>query len=158
MLARILFLAALIPACKAAHADRPESRATLSGTAQFPDELPTTHDGNVRMTIKGHGEITDSCNNSGSTQFTATYDGQLVVQPDGRFDAALYPNPIITANGCNADDLREDHVDDITLEAALGDETGSGRLTYQNLTAVDGDELKTGAFDDLVGELVFRKP
>ena len=28
---------------------RPESRATLSGTAQFPGDLPTTHDGNVRI-------------------------------------------------------------------------------------------------------------
>ena len=154
----MLLLAALVPACKAAQADRPESHATLSGTAQFPDELPTTHDGNVRLTIKGHGEITDSCNNSGSTMFTATYDGQLVVQPDGRFDAALYPNPIVTANGCAADDLHDDHVDTIQLDATLGDETGTGTLTYQNLAAVDGDELQKGAFDDLVGELIFRKP
>jgi len=154
----MLLLAALVPACKAAQADRPESHATLSGTAQFPDELPTTQDGNVRMTIRGHGEITDNCNNSGSTMFTATYDGELVVQPDGHFAAALYPNPIVTANGCSADELREDHVDNITLEATLGDETATGTLTYQNLAAVDGDELKKGAFDDLVGELIFRKP
>jgi len=154
----MLLLAALVPACKAAQADRPESHTTLSGTAQFPNDLPTTYDGSVRMTIKGHGKVTDSCNNSGSTMFTATYDGQLVVQPDGRFDAALYPNPIVTANGCAAGDLHEDHVDTIQLDATLGDEVGTGNLNYQTLTAVDGNELQKGAFDDLVGELIFRKP
>lgn len=157
MLARILLLAALVPACKEAHADRPESRATLSGTAQFPGDLPTTHDGNVRMTIHGHGEITDTCNLSGSQMFTATYDGRLVVQPDGHFEASLYPNPINTSNGCVADDIHDDHVDSIQLEAQLGDEVGTGNLSYQTLTAVDGNELKSGAFDDLVGELVFNR-
>ena len=157
MLARMLLLAAVIPACKAAHADRPESRATLSGTAHFPTDLPTTHDGNVRMTVHGLAEISDSCNSDGDQNFTATYDGHLVVQPDGRFDASLYPNPITTASGCVANDIRVEHLDSIQLEATRGDETGTGTLTYQNLAAVDGDELKNGAFDDLVGELVFNR-
>jgi len=156
MLARILLLAALVPACKAAEAERPESHATLSGTAQFPTDLPTTHDGNVRMTVRGLAEINDNCHGGGEQTFDATYDGHLVVQPDGRFDAALYPNPVTTASGCVADDIRVERVDGIQLEAQLGDEVGTGALTFQNLAAVDGDQLKNGAFDDLVGELVFR--
>jgi hypothetical protein len=157
MLARILLLAALIPACRPADAARPESRATLSGQAQFPSDLPTTHDGNVRMTIRGLAEINDSCKGDGDQNFTATYDGQLVVQPDGRFDASLYPNPITTASGCIAQDIRVEHIDSVTLESQLGDEVGIGNLNYQTLTAIDGDDLKNGAFDDLVGELVFNR-
>ena len=157
MLARILLLAALIPACRPADAARPESRATLSGQAQFPGDLPTTHDGNVRMTIRGLAEINDSCKGDGDQSFTATYDGHLVVQPDGRFDASLYPNPITTGSGCVAEDIRVEHIDSVTLESQLGDEVGTGNLNYQTLTAIDGDELKNGAFDDLVGELVFNR-
>jgi hypothetical protein len=157
MLARILLLAALIPACKAAHADRAESRATLSGQAHFPTDLPTTHDGNVRMTIHGVADIDDSCKGDSNQSFTATYDGHLVVQPDGHFDAQLYPNPIITGSGCTAENLDSAHIDSITLESQLGDEVGTGNLTYQTLSAVDGDELRNGAFEDLVGELVFTR-
>jgi hypothetical protein len=157
MLARILLLAALVPACRSASAARPESRATLSGQAQFPTDLPTTHDGTVRMTISGLGEINDNCHGEGNQNFTATYDGNLTVQPDGRFDAALFPNPVTTGSGCVADDIHVERIDNIKLEAQLGDEVGIGNLTYQTLTAVDGDELKNGAFDDLVGEMVFNR-
>src|SRR3569832_3036273 len=102
MLARMLLLAALIPACKAAHADRPESRATLSGTARFPTDLPTTHDGNVRMTVHGLAEISDSCNSDGDQNFTATYDGHLVVHPDGCFVVSLFLFSFSFASGCVA--------------------------------------------------------
>jgi hypothetical protein len=49
-------------------------------------------------------------------------------------------------------------VTSIEISAQLGDEVGHGRLTYQNLAAIDGDELNAGAFDELVGELTFTRP
>ena len=159
MLTRMLLLAALIPACRAAEA-RPESKATLSGVAQFPDALPTTDHGSVRLTIRGSAEVSDDCKTSGDQNFVATYDGELIVQPDGQFNSSLYPtsSTVALANGCTATQIRNVHqVTSIELDAQLGDEVGRGTLTVQNLAAVDGDELNAGAFDELVGELTFTR-
>ena len=156
MLARMLLLAALIPACRAAEA-RNESRATLTGTAQFPGDLPTTRSGTVQMTVRGLGDISDSCKGSGEQQFVATYSGALTVDPAGRFTAPLYPNGVMVGNNCAAQDIRIEQISSITLGAQLGDEVGAGELTFQNLAAVDGDELKAGAFDELNGSLTFTR-
>jgi hypothetical protein len=109
------------------------------------------------LTLVGVADIDDSCKGDGNQTFTATYDGQLVVQPDGHFDALLYPNPITTASGCVAEDIRSPHLQSVTLGSQLGDEVGTGNLTYQTLTAVDGTDLQKGSFDDLAGELVFNR-
>jgi hypothetical protein len=159
MLTRMLLLAALIPACRAAEA-RPESRATLAGTAQFPTDLPTTDHGTVRLTIRGSAEVSDDCKTSSNQNFVATYDGELVVQPDGQFNSSLYPTSptVALANGCSATQIHNvNQVTSIAIDAQLGDEVGHGGLTYQNLAAVDGDELNAGAFDELVGELTFTR-
>jgi hypothetical protein len=156
----MLLLAALIPACRAAEA-RPESRATLAGTAQFPNELPTTDRGTVRLTIRGIAELSDDCKTSGDQSFVATYDGELIVQPDGHFDSSLYPTSptIALESGCSATQIHNVHqVTSIEIGAELGDQVGRGALTYQNLAAIDGDELNAGAFDELVGELTFTRP
>ena len=155
----MLLLAALIPACRAAEA-RPESRATLAGTAQFPDALPTTDHGSVRLTVRGSAEVSDDCKTSGDQNFVGTYDGELVVQPDGQFNASLYPTSasVALANGCSASQIHTVHqVTSIEIDAQLGDEVGHGALTYQNLAAIDGDELNAGAFDELAGELTFTR-
>ena len=156
MLARILFLAALVPACRAAEA-REESRATLTGTAQFAGDLPTIRSGTVQMTVRGVGDINDSCNGSGEQQFVASYAGALTVDPAGRFTAPLYPGGVTVGNNCVAQDIRIEQISSITLAARLGDEAGAGELTFQNLAAVDGDELKAGAFDELEGSLTFTR-
>ena len=154
---RILLLAALIPACRSAQA-RPESRATLTGTAHFPTDLPTTHDGSVRMTITGTAEVSDDCRTSGDQNFTAAYDGNLVVGDDGGFTASLYPAPLSLANGCRATEIRNIHqITNISVDAQLGDEVGHGTLTYQNLAAIDGSELQAGAFDELMADLTFTR-
>ncbi|HEY0253342.1 MAG TPA: hypothetical protein VGC41_17530 [Kofleriaceae bacterium] len=153
----LLLLAALVPACKAAEAQRPESRTTVIGQAQFPGELPTTHDGTLRLTIRGTAEVSDDCRVSGDQAFVATYDGGLTVQPNGQFNAALAPSGIQLANGCNANQIRNLAISSIELGAQLGDEYGAGSLTYQNLSAIDGDELRTGSFDELAGELTFNR-
>ncbi|MFT3695019.1 MAG: hypothetical protein QM831_17915 [Kofleriaceae bacterium] len=155
---RFLLLALLIPACREADAQRPSSKATLQGHAQFPQDLPTTHDGTVRLTIRGTAEVSDDCKTSAEQNFEATYDGALTVEPDGQFQAALYPNPIQLANGCSASSIRNLAISSIDLSAQLGDEVGRGQLTYQNLASIDGDELRAGAFDDLAGELTFTRP
>jgi hypothetical protein len=155
---RILLLAALLPACRSAQA-RPESRATLSGTARFPTDLPLTHEGTVRMTITGTAEVSDDCETSGDQSFIAAYDGNLVVGDDGQFTASLYPAPIALASGCRPTEIRNVHqIANISVEAQLGDEVGHGALTYQNLTAIDGDELQAGAFDELMANLTFTRP
>ena len=157
MLTRMLLVAALIPACRAADA-RPESKATLVGTAQFPNEVPTTDHGSVRLTINGTAEVSDDCKTSGDQNFTATYDGQLIVQPDGRFNANLFPSALNLADGCRATAIRQiDQIANIQLGAQLGDQVGFGALSYQNLAAIDGDELQAGAFDELAGDLTFTK-
>jgi hypothetical protein len=155
----ILLLAAL-SACRSAEA-RPESKATLTGTAQFPNELPTTDHGSVRLTIRGTAEVSDDCKTSGDQNFVATYDGELIVQPDGQFNSSLYPGSptVALANGCSATQIRNIHqLTSIEISAQLGDEVGRGTLTVQNLAAVDGDELNAGAFDELVGEITFTRP
>jgi hypothetical protein len=149
MVARILLIAALVPACRAAQA-RDESRATLTGKAQFPGELPTTHNGSVQMIVTGVGEINDSCKGSGRQQFVATYAGALTVDPDGSFTSPLYPKGVLVAENCVAQDLRVEQIGSIKLAAELGDEVGTGELVFQNLAAADGDELK--------GALVFTRP
>lgn len=154
---RYLLLLALIPACREADAQRPSSKATLVGQAQFPQDLPTTHDGTVRMTIRGTAEVSDDCRVSADQNFEATYDGALTVQPNGQFQAALYPDGIQLANGCNVSSIRNLAIQSIDLSAQLGDEVGRGSLTYQNLSAIDGDELRAGAFDQLDGELTFTR-
>jgi hypothetical protein len=132
----------------------------VSGTARFPADPPTTNTGTLRLTIRGLAEINDSCRGSGNQRFTATYDGQLEVQPDGQFTAALYPTaPAVTvSSGCSAEDIRVEQISSVQLDAQLGDEVGTGGLAFQTLTAVDGDELKAGSFDDLVGQLTFTRP
>jgi len=155
---RILLLAALIPACRPAEA-RPESRSTLTGTAQFPTDLPTTHNGTVRMTITGNAEVSDNCRTSGDQSFIAAYDGNLVVGDDGQYTASLYPAPISLASGCRPTAIRNIHqITNISVDAQLGDEVGHGTLNYQNLAAIDGDELQAGAFDDLMADLTFTRP
>jgi hypothetical protein len=154
----IVCLLAALTACRAAEGARAESRATLVGSATFVGDPPTTDRGHVRMTVRGVAEtLDDTCRSSGPQQFSATYDGDLAIASDGTFTVALYPNPIATAGGCIATRLRVDHVDGIDLEGQLGDELGRGALRFQNLAAVDGDELLAGAFDELAGDLVFGR-
>ena len=160
MLTRMMLLLAALSACRAAEA-RPESRTTLTGTAQFPTELPTTDRGTVRLTIRGTAEVSDDCKTSGDQDFVATYDGELIVQSGGQFNASLYPTSptVALANGCGATQIRNIHqVTSIEIAAELGDQVGRGTLTYQNLAAIDGAELEAGAFDELVGELTFTRP
>jgi hypothetical protein len=156
---RMMLLLVALSACRAAEA-RPESRTTLTGTAQFPNDLPTTDRGSVRLTLRGTAEVSDDCKTSSDQSFVATYDGQLIVQPDGHFDASLYPTSptVALASGCTATDIRNIRQVSIELDAQLGDEVGRGTLTYQNLAAIDGDELQAGAFDELAGELTFTRP
>jgi len=158
MLRLALLLAALVPACRAADAARPESRATLSGTAQWAGDLPTTRSGTVRLTIRGFGEVGDDCRGGGDMAFTATYTGALEVQADDRYSVALYPEAITAGTGCSANEIRPERIDKIQLDAQLGDEVGYGTLGYQTLTAIDGDDLKSGTFDELAGDLVFTRP
>ncbi len=109
------------------------------------------------MTVRGLAEINDSCKGSGEQQFVATYTGALTVDPDGRFTAPLYPQGVMVGNGCVAQDVRIEQISSVTLGAQLGDEVGAGELSFQNLAAVDGDELKAGAFDELNGTLTFNR-
>jgi len=109
------------------------------------------------MTIRGFGEVSDDCRGGGDMAFTATYRGNLEVQADDRYTVALYPEGVVAGTGCAAASIRPERVDAIQLDAQLGDEVGTGTLSYQTLSAVDGDELKTGNFDDLAGDLVFTR-
>ena len=157
---KYLLLLAALSACHAAEA-RPESKATLTGAARFPADLPTTDRGTVRLTLRGSAEVSDDCKQSGDQDFVATYDGTLIVQPDGQFNASLFPSSptVVLANGCTATSIRNIHqLTAIEITAELGDEVGRGSLTNQNLAAIDGDELNAGAFDELVGELTFTRP
>lgn len=157
MLRHALLLVALVPACRAADAARTESRATLSGTAQWASDLPTTRSGTVRMTIRGYGEVGDDCKGGGDMAFTATYTGALDIQTDDHYSVALFPEAVVAGTGCTASSIRVERIDAIQLDAQVGDETGYGTLTYQNLAAVDGDDLKSGNFDELAGDLVFTR-
>lgn len=82
-------------------------------------------------------------------QFVARYSGALTVAPDGRFTAPLYAKGVTVGNNCVAQDIRIEQISSITLGAQLGDEAGAGELTFQNLAAVDGDELKAVYGDKL---------
>ena len=151
---RTLLLLAVV-ACRPAEGARPESRATVSGVATFTNGPVATDTGSIAMTIRGTAEDMDNACRSDQREFIATYDGNLALDGNGAFTAALYPRSIVTPDNCMVTSLRVEHIDAITLDAQLGDRAGRGALTYQNLAAVDGDELRTGAFDDLVGTLDF---
>ena len=156
MMVRTASLATLVIAGTAG-ADRPESNATLVGSAAFVGQ-PHADRGSVRMIVQGVGEIGDSCPDASEGQFLATYDGELDIQPGGEFEAQLYPSsPVIaTPSGCAVTDLRVDRVTAIQIVAQLGDLVGHGWLTYQNLRAADETDLMRGAFDNLYAQLVFQ--
>jgi hypothetical protein len=155
---RIALCLFALAACRTAESARAESRATLVGTASFVGDSPTTDRGRVRMTVRGIAEaVDDTCRSSGPQRFVATYDGDLVVHGDGTFQSALYPNLILTGDGCIVTRLRVAQIDTIDLDGQLGDMVGHGALRFQNLAAVDGDELLAGAFDELDGDLTFAR-
>jgi hypothetical protein len=144
-----------IAACRPADAARPESHSTLTVNATFIGVAPASEQGTIRMTVRGIGD-TAEC--GGRRTFSATYDGTLAHQRDATYVAQLYSaSPTIaTDDGCSVPDLHVEQVSSTQLDARLGDLVGTGTLTFQTLTAVDGDELTDGKFDDLHGDVTFR--
>ncbi len=157
MLARTACLAALVVSGTAA-ADRPESNATLVGTAVFSAQPDAEH-GTVKMVVYGIGHIdTGDCPEAGrNTPFTATYEGEIDVDADGKFTAPLYPaDPVIvTRSGCAVTDLDVVRIIETLVEARLGSLDGNGWLTFQNFAAVDVDSLLKGSFNNVKAELRF---
>src|SRR4029078_9244855 len=110
---------------RVANGARPESRATLTGTASFVGDLPTPNRGTVRLLVHGVAEdVSDTCRSSGAQGFTASYDGELVIDDNNSFTAALYPTGVLTTAGCPITALRVDHVDSVEVQAQLGDVAG----------------------------------
>jgi hypothetical protein len=151
---RFLWLACLLALGHTAEA-RPQSYATLHGIASFPHGPLATDRGTVSLIVMGLAESMENSCGTDATAFVAIYDGELVIEGDGSFSAALYPRSIVTADNCIVTSIRPAQVTAITIEAQVGDSRGNGWLTYQNLAAVDETELMAGEFGNLDGQLMF---
>jgi hypothetical protein len=142
---------------------QPESHSMLLGHASFPvwsAPLAQAQQGSVRVTLHGEGDIDDDCPDRDAGQFVAEYDGALSVAPDGTFEAALAPfsPPIATPVGCRVTSLEVHRIDSVVILAELPalQMEGEGSLVFQNLGAVDLDELQAGDFGELYARIAFH--
>jgi hypothetical protein len=156
-------IAAACLACGKRAAAQPESQAALVGHASFPPWSPSLaqpQQGSVRVIVHGQGEIDDNCPDADAGQFVAEYDGTLAVATDGSFEAALVPfsPPIATPAGCRVTSVDVHRIDSVAVAAQLPalELEGDGWLTFQNLGAVDRDELEAGDLGNLYARIVFH--
>jgi hypothetical protein len=136
-----------------------DSNATLVGYATLPApvELPAT--GRVHVRFFGAAALGDECPDHTAGRFIAAYDGTLVVEPDGRFEAQLVPfsPPVTTPAGCPITNLDFRYIDSITITAELPGLDGQGWLTFQTLSSADNSDLQNGDFGNLHAQLLFRQ-
>ena len=138
----------------------PESSTRLVGRATI-DGVTLSEDvhGTVRMIIHGTGDISDDCPDARGRAFVSELDGDVVIAPDGSFEADLYPfSPTVaTPSGCVVSRVSIERIDGVRIIVALPslEREGTGWLDFQTLSSVDNGELQSGDYGTLHTSLYF---